>query len=163
RSTLAVCISGPAVGRCTRHPTGGTAGHPSCATCPRCCRWKSRRCRDPGRPAEKSPDTGRRRPRGRTRGRGHRDTAFGARWGGGGCGCGCASVLVVLTLGLVLTVFNAGMRIGVSVRIPLTDSNLTIAGSVGKKEKAADALPNYVRGKLGGNQNFINQSNTLTI
>ena len=86
------------------------------------------------------------------------------RWrGGGGCGCGCASVLVVLTLGLVLTVFNAGIGIGVSVRIPLTDSNLTIAGSVGKKEKAADALPNYVRGKLGGNQNFINQSNTLTI
>src|SRR2546428_13784191 len=86
------------------------------------------------------------------------------RWrGGGGCGCGCASVLVVLTLGLVLTVFNAGIGIGVSVRIPLTDSNLTIAGSVGKKEKAADALPNYVRGKLGGNQNFINQPNTLTI
>ena len=86
------------------------------------------------------------------------------RWRGGGrCGCGCASFIVVLTLGLVLSLFNAGVGIGVSVRIPLTDSNLTIAGSVGKKEKAADALPSYVRGKLGGNQNFINQSNTLTI
>ena len=70
---------------------------------------------------------------------------------------------MVLTLGLVLSLFNAGIGIGVSVRIPLTESNLTIAGSVGKKEKAADALPSYVRGKLGGNQNFINQSNTLTI
>jgi hypothetical protein len=86
-------------------------------------------------------------------------------WSGncGGCGGGCASVIVVLTLGLLLSVFNADIGVGVSVRIPFTDSNLTIAGSVGKKEKAADALPRYVQGKLGGNQNFINQSNTLTI
>src|SRR5438094_7932650 len=85
------------------------------------------------------------------------------RWrGGGGCGCGCASVLVVLTLGLVLTVFNAGIGIGVSVRIPLTDSNLTIAGSVGKKENAADALPNYVRRKIGGNQIIYNHYTPLS-
>ena len=91
-----------------------------------------------------------------------------ARWawsgrGGGGCGCGCASVIVVLTVGLLLSIFNADIGIGVSARVPFTDSNLTIAGSVGKKEKAAAALPAYVHGKLGGNQNFINQSNTLTI
>src|SRR5437879_13284185 len=86
------------------------------------------------------------------------------RWrGGGGCGCGCASVLVVLTLGLVLTVFNAGIGIGVSVRIPLTDSNLTVAGSVGKKEKAADALPNYVGGKVRGNQDLNDQWNDTTM
>jgi hypothetical protein len=86
-------------------------------------------------------------------------------WSGncGGCGGGCASVIVVLTLGLLLSVFNADIGVGVSVRIPFTDSNLTVAGSVGKKEKAADALPRYVQGKLAGNQNFINQSNTLTI
>ncbi len=72
-------------------------------------------------------------------------------------------MIVVLTLGLLLSLFNADIGIGVSVRIPFTDSNLTIAGSVGKKEKAADALPPYVHGRLGGNQNFINQSNTLTI
>jgi hypothetical protein len=70
---------------------------------------------------------------------------------------------VVLTAGLVLSLFNAGIGIGVSARIPFTDSNVTIAGSVGKKDKAADALPRYVHGRLGGNQNFINQSNTLTI
>jgi len=69
----------------------------------------------------------------------------------------------VLTAGLVLSLFNAGVGIGVSARIPFTDSNVTIAGSVGKKDKAAEALPPYVHGRLGGNENFINQSNTLTI
>jgi hypothetical protein len=63
----------------------------------------------------------------------------------------------------VLSLFNAGIGIGVSARIPFTESNVTIAGSVGKKDKAADALPRYVHGRLGGNENFINQSNTLTI
>ena len=81
----------------------------------------------------------------------------------GGYGCGCASIVVVLTVGLLLSIFNADIGIGVSVRIPFTSSNLTLAGSVGKKEKAAEVLPGYVHGKLGGNQNFINQSNTLTI
>jgi hypothetical protein len=86
------------------------------------------------------------------------------RWGDrGGCGGGCASIVVVLTVGLVLSLFSAAVGIGASVRIPFTSSNLTVAGSVGKKEKAVDALPGYVRGKLGGNQNLINQSNTLTI
>ena len=86
------------------------------------------------------------------------------RWRGGGCGGGCASVIVVLTAGLLLSLFNAAVGIGVSVRIPFTTStNVTLAGSVGKKEKAPDALPPYVHGKLGGNQNFINGSQTLTI
>jgi hypothetical protein len=89
------------------------------------------------------------------------------RWSGarnrGGCGFGCASVVVVLTVGLLLSLFNAAIGIGVSARVPLTDVNLTIAGSVGKKDKAADVLPAYMRGRLGGNQNFINQSTTLTI
>jgi hypothetical protein len=89
------------------------------------------------------------------------------RWrrsSGCSCGCGgCASFFVVLTAGLILSLFNADVGLGVSARIPLTDSNVTVAGSVGKKEKAAEALPPYVHGKLGGNENFINQSNTLTI
>ena len=72
-------------------------------------------------------------------------------------------MVVVLTAGLLLTLFNASVGIGVSVRVPFTESNLTVAGSVGKKEKTPDALPPYVHGKLASNQNFINQSNTLTI
>jgi hypothetical protein len=82
---------------------------------------------------------------------------------GGGFGCGCASIFVVLTIGLLLSLFSADVGIGLSVRIPLTESNITLAGSVGKKDHAPDALPSYVHGKLGGNQNFVNQSTTLTI
>lgn len=85
------------------------------------------------------------------------------RWRGGTGGCGCASVFVVLTVGLLLSIFNAAIGVGVSVRVPFTSSNVTIAGSVGQKNKSPDALPPYVHGRLGGNQNFINQSNTLTI
>jgi hypothetical protein len=81
----------------------------------------------------------------------------------GGSGCGCASVIIVVTVGLLLSLFNAAIGIGVSARVPFTESNLTVAGSVGKKDKATDALPGYVHDRLGGNQNFINQSNTLTI
>ena len=87
------------------------------------------------------------------------------RTGCGGCGgYGCASFFVVITLGLLLTLFNTAIGIGASVRVPFTSStNITLAGSVGKKDKAPVALPGYVHGKLGGNQNFINGSQTLTI
>lgn len=86
------------------------------------------------------------------------------RWRGGGCGGGCASVIIVLTVGLILSLFNAAIGIGVSVRVPFTSNvNVTLAGTVGKKDKAPDALPPYVHGRLGGNQNFINGSQTLTI
>ena len=89
-------------------------------------------------------------------------------WRGGGCGgCGgygCASFIVVITIGLLLSLFNTAVGIGASVRVPFTSStNVTLAGSVGKKEKAPDALPVYVHGKLGGNQNFVNGTQTLTI
>ena len=85
-------------------------------------------------------------------------------WRGGCGGYGCASFFVVITLGLLLTLFNTAIGIGVSVRVPFTSStNITLAGSVGKKDKAPDALPGYVHGKLGGNENFINGSQTLTI
>jgi len=88
----------------------------------------------------------------------------GWHWRGGGrCGCGCGSALVVLTVGLLLSLFNAAVGIGLSVRIPLTQSNLTVAGSVGTKEKAPKSLPAYTEGRLAGNQNFINQTTTLTI
>jgi hypothetical protein len=82
---------------------------------------------------------------------------------GGPAGCGCASFIVVLTVGIALSLFNADIGIGLSVRVPFTESNLTVAGSVGAKQKSTETLPNYVEGRLGGNQNFINQSATLTI
>lgn len=69
----------------------------------------------------------------------------------------------MLTAGLLLSLFNADIGLGVTVRVPFTTSNITVAGSVGKKEKSAAALPSYVQGRIASNQNFINQTNTLTI
>ena len=80
-----------------------------------------------------------------------------------GCGCGGGGFLLVLTAGILLSLFNAGVGVGVSVRIPFTDSNLTIAGSLGAKNKAVGSLPIYTEGRLGGNQNFFNNSTTITI
>src|ERR1700694_6248789 len=82
---------------------------------------------------------------------------------GGTWGCGCTSVVVVLTAGIILSLFNVGFALGGSVRVPFTSSNLTIAGSVGTKNKAPQVLPGYTHGRLGGNQNFMNHSSTLTI
>ena len=69
----------------------------------------------------------------------------------------------MLIVGIGLSLFNANLGIGASLRIPLTESNLTVAGSIGVKEKARDALPDYDQGRLGANQNFFNNSWTLTI
>jgi hypothetical protein len=66
-------------------------------------------------------------------------------------------------LGGALSLFGAVFGLGVSVGIPFTPSNVTVAGSIGTKDKVVGALPNYTQGRLAGNQNFINQSGTLTI
>jgi hypothetical protein len=80
-----------------------------------------------------------------------------------GCGFGCSSFFFVLIVGIILAIFNVGVSIGLSFRVPLTQSNLTFAGSVGEKEKAVAALPDYVEGRVGGNQNLFNNSTTMTI
>ncbi len=80
-----------------------------------------------------------------------------------GCGCGCAGFFLVLTVGIVLSLFQADAGVGVSIRLPFTESNLTVAGVVGAKDKAVGALPGYVQERVGGNQNFFNNSTTLTI
>ncbi len=80
-----------------------------------------------------------------------------------GCGTGCGGFFFVLIVGLLLALFNVGISIGVSVRIPLTSSNFTLAGSVGQKDKAVSALPDYTEGRVGGNQNLFNNTTTMTI
>jgi hypothetical protein len=80
-----------------------------------------------------------------------------------GCGCTSGGFVFVLTVGILLSLFNVGIGIGASVRIPLTESNLTIAGVVGAKSKAVAAFPGYTDGRLGGNQNLFNNSTTMTI
>lgn len=90
-------------------------------------------------------------------------TVVRTRYRNRGCGCSVGGFFLVLTVGILLSLFNAGVGIGVSVRIPFTQSNLTVAGSLGAKGKTVSVLPNYTEGRLGGNQNFFNNSTTITI
>ncbi len=89
------------------------------------------------------------------------------RWrpGRGGCGClsGCGSFIFVFLLGGALSLFNATFGLGVSIGVPFMQSNITVAGAIGTKTKITEGLPAYVRERLAGNQNFINQSGTLTV
>ena len=88
-----------------------------------------------------------------------------SRFRPGGCGClsGCGGFVLVFLIGGLLSLFNVVFGLGVSVGVPFTQSNITAAGSIGGKEKAPDALPTYVRDRLAGNQNFINNTTTLTV
>ena len=80
----------------------------------------------------------------------------GCQGGCGGCGC-------VLTIGLILAIIGGALGISASVRIPGTHSNVTVAGSIGKKQLTKAVLPSYARKTFAGNHNFINGSSTLTI
>ncbi len=92
-----------------------------------------------------------------------RTARYRGRYRTRGWGCGCAGFFLVLTLGIVLSLFHSVIGIGVSVRVPFTTSNFTVAGSIGSKDRAVGALPGYTDGRLGGNQNFYNNSTTMTI
>lgn len=80
-----------------------------------------------------------------------------------GCGAGCGSFVLVILFGGALSLFNAVFGLGASIGIPFTQSNITAAGSIGSKDKILDGLPTYTQGRLAGNQNFINNSSTLTV
>ncbi len=84
------------------------------------------------------------------------------RYGYRGWGCG-GGFFLVLTLGIVMALFNLATGLGISVRVPFTTANFTIAASIGQKDKAVAALPSYTEGRLGGNQNLFNNSTTMTI
>jgi len=88
------------------------------------------------------------------------------RWRGPrGCGClsGCGTFVFIFVVGGLLSLFGSVFGLGLSIGIPLTQSNVTVAGSIGTKTKISEGLPTYVRERLAGNQNFINQSGTLTV
>jgi hypothetical protein len=90
-----------------------------------------------------------------------------SRWRGRpgcvGCGSGCGGFLVVIVLGGILSIFPAAFGVGVSVGVPFMQSNVTVAGSIGAKDRVIGALPEYARDRVGGNQNFVNNTSTLTI
>ena len=80
-----------------------------------------------------------------------------------GCGCGCGGFFFVLTVGIVLALLNFAISIGVSVGIPFTSANLTVAGAVGNKDKVVEVLPNYTQGRVASSNDFINNTTTMTI
>lgn len=69
----------------------------------------------------------------------------------------------MIILGGILSIFPVAFGIGISIGVPFMASNVTVAGSIGAKDHVVDALPSYTRGRLGANENFINNSTTLTI
>jgi len=69
----------------------------------------------------------------------------------------------VFLLGGALSLFGSVCGLGVSIGVPFTNNNITAAGAIGAKDKVTTGLPNYTEGRLAGNQNFINQSGTLTV
>lgn len=85
--------------------------------------------------------------------------------GGPGCGCftGCGTFIFVFLVGGLLSLFNGAVGLGLSVGVPFMQSNVTMAGAIGTKAKVVEGLPAYARERLAGNQNFINQSGTLTV
>lgn len=80
-----------------------------------------------------------------------------------GCGCGCGGFLVVLTVGIVLSLVHLVVGIGISIGVPFTQANVTLAAALGRKESILEGLPPYGRGRLASNQDFINQTQTITI
>jgi hypothetical protein len=80
-----------------------------------------------------------------------------------GCGPGCGGFLFVIVLGGILSIFPAAFGLGVSLGVPFMQSNITVAGGIGAKDKVIGTLPEYTRDRVGDNKNFINNSTTLTI
>jgi hypothetical protein len=80
-----------------------------------------------------------------------------------GCGPGCGGFLFVIVLGGILSIFPVAFGLGVSVGVPFMQSNITVAGAIGAKDRVGGTLPDYTRDRVGGNQNFINNTTTLTI
>ena len=82
-----------------------------------------------------------------------------------GCGClsGCGAFVLVFVFGGALSLLNLVFGLGLSAGVPFTQNNVTVAGSIGSKEKAPDALPSYAKDRLAGNQNFVNNSTTLKV
>lgn len=78
-------------------------------------------------------------------------------------GAGWSFFFIVLIFGLILAFIGIGVGGGVSIRVPFTEANLSVGGSIGKKEVVQTALPNYLQNKVADNNSFFNQSHTVTI
>jgi hypothetical protein len=69
----------------------------------------------------------------------------------------------VLSIGLALSLFGSAFGVGASVRVPFTEDNISLAGSIGSSQKTRQVLPNYLERRVASNQDFINSSVALTV
>ncbi len=75
-----------------------------------------------------------------------------------GCGCGCS----IIPISVALALFGVAVGGGCSVKIPLTEANVTAAGSIGNKDLTRKVLPGYARERVASSEDFIDGSSTLT-
>lgn len=80
-----------------------------------------------------------------------------------GCGRTIGGFLLVTLRGGALSFFATALGFSISVGVPFTESNMTMAGAIGAKDRVIGALPTYTRERVAGNQNFINKTTSLTI
>lgn len=59
--------------------------------------------------------------------------------------------------------FPAAIGLGISIGVPLMQSNVSMTGAIGAKQKVIDALPAYTRDRVGDNENFINKTTALAV
>lgn len=76
---------------------------------------------------------------------------------------GLSFFFLVLTFGIIFALINISVGVGASLRIPFTQANFSIGGSLGNKTTVKQALPNYLSSKIADNEAFFNQSHTLTL
>jgi hypothetical protein len=70
---------------------------------------------------------------------------------------------VVLIVGIALSLFGLAIGGRLSVRIPATEANITVAASVGGKAFTRRAYPEYVARRLATSEDLVNATQTLTI
>lgn len=76
---------------------------------------------------------------------------------------GWSFFFLVLTAGLILAAFGITVGIGASIKVPATDLNFSLGGSLGKKEEVKQILPIYLQNRITDNNTLFNHSTTLTI
>lgn len=78
-------------------------------------------------------------------------------------GCGLSGFGIVVVIGLILAAIGVGFGGGLSVRVPLTEANISVGGAIGKKDIVRQALPNYLQNRIADNGNFVNHTGSLTV
>lgn len=94
-----------------------------------------------------------------------REREDGSREHRAGCGCGCLLPVAAVLLAVVGAAAGIGSAVGVggSVRVPFTDANISMGIGLGNKEHNVEVLPDYLEGRVGNDDNFMNFSERWNI